>query len=65
MKIPVCPSCKSKNTCLILWGYPADMEKYLEAISKKEIAAGGCTVSDNDPKWECADCKWRWGKRDE
>ena len=41
------------------------MEQYLEAISKKEIATGGCTVSDNDPKWECIDCKWRWGKRDE
>ncbi len=64
-KNPVCQSCKSKNTCLIFWGYPGDMEQYLENISKKEIAVGGCTVSDNDPKWECTDCKWRWGKRDE
>ena len=64
-KNPACPSCNSKNTCPIFWGYPAYMEKYLEAISKKEIAAGGCTVTDNDPKWECSDCKHRWRKRND
>jgi len=64
-KKPSCPSCGSKNTCPIFWGYPGDMEIYLEAISKKKIAAGGCILSDNDSKWECTDCKWRWGKRDE
>jgi len=64
-KNPGCPSCKSKNTCPIFWGYPGDMDWYLQAIAKKEIAAGGCTVSDNDPKWECSDCKHRWGKRND
>lgn len=61
----ICPSCGSDKTCLIFWGYPSDMEKYLEAIAKKEIAAGGCCISDNDPKLECNDCKHRWGQRDE
>ena len=39
------------------------MEWYLDAVAKKEIAPGGCTVSDNDPTWECSNCKHRWGKR--
>jgi len=64
-KNPACPSCKSKNTCLIFWGYPNDMELYLVAIAKKKIAAGGCVLSENDPKWECSDCHNRWGKIDE
>ena len=65
MKNPVCPSYKSKNICLIFWGFPNEMELYLDALAKKEIAAGGCVLSDNDPKWECIGCHNRWGKRDE
>jgi len=61
---PVCLSCGSDKPCMIFWGYPADMEWYLEALAKKEIALGGCTVSDSDPKWECSDCKHRWEKKD-
>ena len=64
-KNPVCPSCGSKNISLIFWGYPGDMEGYLESIAKKEIVPGGCILSNNDPKWECIDCHSRWGKRDE
>jgi len=63
-KNPDCPSCGSKNTCIIFWGYPSDMEWYLDAVAKKEIAPGGCTISDNDPNWECSDCKHRWGKKE-
>jgi len=58
----VCPSCGCDKTCIIFWGYPADMEWYLDAVAKKEIVPGSCKVSDNDPKWECSDCKHRWGK---
>jgi len=64
-KNPPCPSCRSKNTCPIFWGYPVDMELYLDAVAKKKIVSGGCTLSNNDPKWECIDCSRRWGKRDE
>ena len=62
---PSCPSCNGKNVALIFWGYPGDMEWYLEAIAKKEIVGGGCTISDHDPKWECTDCYHRWGKSDD
>jgi len=64
-KKPLCQSCGSKNSTLIFWGYPGDIEWYLDTIAKKEIVTGGCTQSNNDPKWECPDCHNRWGKRDE
>ena len=65
IKNPACPSCKSNKTCLIFWGNPDDYEWYLEAIAKKEIVPGGNSVGDDNPKWECSDCKYRWGKRED
>lgn len=61
-RCPECPSCKSDKTCLIFWGEPHDYEWYLEAIAKKEIAPGGNSSNENIPKWECSDCKHRWGQ---
>jgi len=63
-KNPPCPSCGSKNTSPIFWGYPADMEWYLAAVAKKQISPGGCILTYNDPKWHCNNCSRRWGIRD-
>ena len=41
-----CQDCKSTNVAKILYGYPADMDKW-----KKDMV-----VRDDDPKWECKDC---------
>jgi len=62
---PVCPECNKNNVALIFWGYPGDMDWYVKAIQEKEIVGGGCLVSENDPKWECTDCYWQWGTREE
>jgi len=62
-KNPTCPICKKDNVALIFWGYPGDMDWYLQAIKDKKIVGGGCCVSDNDPNWECTDCNHRWGER--
>jgi transposase len=62
-KNPTCPRCKKDNVALIFWGYPGDMDWYLQAIKDKEIVGGGCCVSNNDPKWACTDCYHRWGER--
>ncbi len=62
-KNPTCPGCKKDNVALIFWGYPGDMDWYLQAIKDKEIVGGGCCVSNNDPKWQCTDCHYRWGER--
>ncbi len=64
-KYPTCPECKNKNVALIFWGYPGDVEWYLEAIAKKEIVGGGCTISDHDPRWECNSCHHTWGERED
>jgi len=62
---PSCPQCKSKNIAHIFWGYPADMDKYFKGIGSGKFAAGGCCVSNNDPKWECNECGNRWGNRND
>ena len=50
---------------MLFYGYPADMDWYLKAIDDKEIVGMGCIVTDHDPKWECTDCHWQWGTREE
>jgi len=65
MKKPTCPKCKSSNTCPIFYGYPADIEAYLEASARKEIYPGGCVVEENSPGWFCNDCELKWGKRND
>ncbi|MDB9721655.1 hypothetical protein OAA51_01395 [Nitrosopumilus sp.] len=41
------------------------MDWYLQAIKNKEIVPGGCLIGNDDSKWECTDCHWQWGTRDE
>jgi len=60
---PNCPKCKSTNTCPIVYGYPANIEAYQDAIAKNEILLGGCVVEENSPGWFCNDCALSWGKR--
>jgi hypothetical protein len=62
---PSCPFCGSKNTCSIFYGYPADIEWYLESSAKGEIVGGGCCVSSGDPIWHCHNCSNEWGKNDD
>jgi len=61
----VCPECNKDHAAVIFWGYPADVDWYLKAIDDKEIVAGGCLISNDDPKWECTDCHHTWGTREE
>jgi len=62
---PNCVECNGNNTALIFWGYPGDMDWYLNAVDEKKIVPGGCMIGNNDPKWECNDCHNRWGTREE
>ena len=63
-KKPSCPNCNSENVAWFFYGYPGDMDWYLEAVKKKEIIGGGCVIGNNDPKWKCNDCYHRWGDAD-
>ena len=62
---PSCPECKSNSAAWLFYGYPTDIDWYLKAIDEKEIVGMGCIVTDHDPKWECTDCCWQWGTREE
>ena len=64
-KNPKCPFCGSERTCQIFYGYPVDIEEYLEAEAKGELIGGGCCITNDDPAWHCHDCSNEWGKRDE
>jgi hypothetical protein len=59
-----CPSCDSTDIALILWGLPIWNSDLDSASEKREMVLGGCCVSNNDPKWECTNCSFRWGRRD-
>ncbi len=60
-----CPHCKKEWIAEILWGYPGDLESLEKLLEKQEIILGGCLITDHDPKWECNDCHYRWGEREE
>ena len=51
-----CPRCKSNRVASILWGMPAYSEDLQEKIDAGKVALGGCCLSEDDPKWRCADC---------
>lgn len=59
-----CPKCNSGNVAEIFWGYPATMDGISKELEQGTLVLGGCCVSGNDPKWECNECSFRWGKRD-
>jgi hypothetical protein len=60
-----CPNCKRDSIAEIFWGYPGNLTAIEKQLEKKEIVLGGCIVSDHDPKWQCNDCNYRWGERDD
>ena len=64
MRQKKCPSCDSTNIATILWGLPIGSPELDSELQSKKIVLGGCCVGINDPKWECNDCSFRWGKRD-
>ena len=58
-----CPKCQSTNRGRILYGRP--WKKMIkEELKRKEIVLGGCRVTYNDPKWQCNECKTKWGLSD-
>ncbi|HIF35248.1 hypothetical protein [Candidatus Thioglobus sp.] len=50
-----CPECGSENILNIVYGYPDD------GLDKKaqegRVILGGCCITGDDPKWQCAKCE--------
>jgi hypothetical protein len=55
---PVCPQCGSRNTVLIVYGYPGP--ELLEKSLVGEVELGGCMVMPNQPNRSCRNCLHRW-----
>ena len=52
-----CPSCSSHRVARILYGMPIFSTKLEKDLSAGRIILGGCCITDDDPEWQCVDCK--------
>ncbi len=53
-----CPSCGSRKTVPIMYGYPSS--DGIEEARQGKIELGGCIVTGDDPKEHCTECGHRW-----
>lgn len=51
-----CPECGSVRIADILYGLPAYSDELMLEIKSGRTVLGGCCITDDDPKWQCADC---------
>jgi hypothetical protein len=59
-----CPKCKSVDTCKIAYGYPGDVEEYLQLVAEKKIHPGDGAQNEYSPTVHCNNCNNRWGDWD-
>jgi len=52
-----CPTCSSHRIAEILYGMPEFSTKLEKDLSSGRIILGGCCITNDDPKWQCADCQ--------
>ena len=52
-----CPRCGSNRIANLLYGYPMYSEELETDRAAGRITLGGCYVTDDDPVWQCADCR--------
>ena len=58
-----CPVCGSNRIADIWYGMQAYSEELDKGMKEGRIVLGGCCISDDDPKWQCADCDIRIYKK--
>jgi len=59
---PECPNCGSNRVARILYGHPDfENEELMAAVERGEAALGGCMITNLSPKYECQECRSRWG----
>lgn len=52
-----CPVCGSFRIAEILYGLPEFSAKLKRDLDAGRIILGGCCITNDDPKWQCADCQ--------
>ena len=67
-KPEICTHCGSSRIANILYGLPGFSKELREDLDEGRVVLGGCMVSEDNPKWACADCGARYsaekGNRD-
>ncbi len=54
----VCPSCGSTRIADVMYGMPNfDDQDLRKEIESGKTVLGGCIVLEDNPAWQCADCK--------
>ncbi|MCH7535973.1 MAG: hypothetical protein IH948_09600 [Bacteroidetes bacterium] len=48
-----CPNCGSSNQLSIVYGSQGRKVR-------KGVIFGGCVATENDPRWHCEDCSFKW-----
>jgi hypothetical protein len=56
-----CPKCGGERVAQIVWGLVDSSPELVAELQAGLSVLGGCVVSDDDPTWECLDCKHQWG----
>ena len=52
-----CPACGSKKIASIMYGMPFFSPELEKDLEDGRIVLGGCSIMDDDPKWECSECE--------
>lgn len=55
----VCPKCGVRRARPIVYGLSTP--GLFKAAERREVALGGCVISDSDPRRRCAACGAEWG----
>lgn len=57
-----CPECGSKRVAAILYGLPDFSDELERSLDAGEVVLGGCTITGDDPLWQCVECQHQWGE---
>lgn len=52
-----CPACSSHRIANILYGMPEYTDELQKDMNSGRIVLGGCCITNDDPRWQCADCQ--------
>lgn len=52
-----CADCGSKRIARILYGYPVFSPQLESDMDAGRVTLGGCCEMEDDPVWQCADCR--------
>ena len=57
-----CPKCGQAPVAKIFWGFPAFTPQLEKDLELGKVVFDGCSLSGDDPDWQCSSCghqMWR------